>query len=99
MRTGSGPDVALDRQDPPFIVVVTNPGVDKEVIKRIEKLPDRHNLTANIWLVRSPLLVRDLCNELGMGDDPVGTGVVFRLNGTYWGRADQNTWDWMSRAV
>ena len=81
----------------PFIIVVTNPGIDNEIIKRINKLPDRHELTANIWLVRSSLLVRDLSNELGMGDEEVGSGVVFRLNGTYWGRADQNTWDWLGR--
>ncbi len=80
----------------PFIVVVTDPGADNEVIKRIEKL-DQHKLTINTWLVRSPLLVRDLTNELGMADNPVGAGVVFRLNGTYWGRSDQNTWDWLSR--
>lgn len=83
--------------DQPFIVIVTNPGTDNEVIKRIHKLPDRHELMDNIWLVRSSLLVRDLSNELGMGDEEVGSGVVFRLNGTYWGRSDQNTWDWLSR--
>lgn len=83
--------------DPPFIVVVTNPGDGNEVIKRIEEQDDYHQLTDNIWFVRSTLLVKDLCNELGMGEDNVGTGVVLRLNGSYWGRADQNTWDWLSR--
>ena len=83
--------------DSPSIVIVTDPGADNEVIERIRALPDRHELKHNIWLVRSPLLVKDLCNKLGMGDDARGTGVVFRLNGTYWGRADQNTWDWLSR--
>ena len=83
--------------DPPFIIIVTNPGPNNEIINRINRLPDRHELMHNIWLVRSPKLVRDLTNDLGMGDAPVGNGVVFRLNGTYWGRADQNTWDWLSR--
>lgn len=83
--------------DTPFIVVVTNPGTDGEVINRIKGLPDRHELTTNIWLVRSPLLVKDLTDLLGMGDPYHGSGIVFRLNGTYWGRADQNTWDWISR--
>ena len=83
--------------DQPFIVIVTDPGADGEVIRRIKMLPDQHELSSNIWLVRSPRLVKDLCNELGMGDEPHGTGVVFRLNGAYWGRADQNTWDWLSR--
>ncbi len=86
-----------DRQDSPFIVVVTEPGSDGEVINRIRQLPDRHELTTNIWLVRSPLLVKDLTDQLGMGDPYHGAGIVFRLNGTYWGRADQNTWDWISR--
>ncbi len=85
--------------NPPFIVVVTDPGDGDEVVNRIRQLPDRHELTTNIWLVRSPLLVRDLTNKLGLGDDPCGVGVVFRLNGTYWGRADQNTWDWISRVA
>lgn len=88
-----------DQRAVPFIVVVTNPGSDNEVTKRIESLPDRHSLADNIWLVRSPLLVKDLTDELGMGDTQLGTGIVFRLNGTYWGRAKQNTWDWLSRAV
>ena len=78
-------------------MVITKHGVEDEVINRIKKLPDKHEVTTNIWLVRSPLLVRDLTNELGMGDEKLGSGVVFRLNGTYWGRADQNTWDWLSR--
>ena len=85
--------------DSPFIVIVIDPGNDDEVVRRIEELPDRHKLQNDAWLVRSPLLVKDLCNKLGMGDEPVGAGVVFRLNGTYWGRADQNTWDWVSRYV
>ena len=89
--------MAPDGQAPPFIVVVTDPGPNNEVIKLIEELPDQHNVATNVWLVRSSLLVRDLTNQLGMADDPVGAGVVFRLNGTYWGRADQNTWDWLSR--
>lgn len=83
--------------DTPFIVVVTDPGDNNEVIKRIEKLPDKHEFAPNIWLVRSTILVRDLTNDLGLGDDALGNGVVFRLNGSYWGRADQNTWDWLSR--
>ena len=87
-----------DQQDTPFIVVVTDPGTGDEVLNRIRQLPDRHELTTNIWLVRSHLLVKDLTNQLGLGEDPhFGVGVVFRLNGTYWGRADQNTWDWISR--
>ena len=89
--------MAPDQAEAPFIVVITNPGVNNDVLKRIQKLPDRYELTTNIWLVRSSLLVRDLSDELGIGDDAVGTGVVFRLNGTYWGRAKQNTWDWLSR--
>ena len=72
-------------------------GVPAASPNRIKQLPDRHELAHNIWLVHSPLLVRDLSNDLGMGDDPLGSGVVFRLNGTYWGRSDQNTWDWLSR--
>ena len=84
--------------DPSFIVIVTDPGDGDEVIKRIEMQADHHQMTEKIWLLRSTLLVKDLCNELGMGEDNVGTGVVFRLNGAYWGRADQNTWDWLSRA-
>lgn len=86
-----------DPQNPPFIVVVTNAGIDDEVINRIKGMSDRHEVAPNIWLVRSELLVRDLSNALGLGDIQIGTGVVFRLNGTYWGRANQNTWDWLSR--
>ena len=71
--------------------------MDNEIVKRIQKLPDRHEVATNIWLVRSSLLVQDLSDDLGIGDDAVGTGVAFRLNGTYWGRANHNTWDWLSR--
>ena len=84
--------------DTPFIVIVTNPGANNGVINRIKQLsPDHHELTPNVWLVRSPLLVRDFAHAVGLGDDEVGSGVVLRLNGTYWGRSDQNTWDWLSR--
>lgn len=80
-----------------FIVIVSDPGPDNKVITRIKDLPDQHELKENVWLVHSPMLVRELTNELGMGDDAIGTGVVFRLNGTYWGRADPDTWDWLKR--
>ncbi len=56
--------------NPPVIVVVTDPGDGDEVVNRIRQLPDRHELTTNIWLVRSPLLVRDLTNKLGLGTTP-----------------------------
>lgn len=84
--------------DPPFIIIVTNPGINNGVTNRIKQhFPDHLELEHNIWFVRSPLLVRDLANAVGLGDDEIGSGVVLRLNGTYWGRADQNTWDWLSR--
>lgn len=83
--------------DPPFIVIVTDPGDGDEVIKRIEKQADRYELAENVWLIRSPMLVKDLGDELGIGEDQKGSGVAFRLNGSYWGRSNQNTWDWLSR--
>lgn len=83
--------------DSPFIVVLSNPGDNNEVIDRIMQQPDWLKLRDHVWLVRSPELVADLSNQLGLGDEPLGTGIVFRLNGTYWGRASQNTWDWLSR--
>ena len=69
----------------PFIVVVTNPGDDNTVIKRIQDQPDSYRLTAEVWLVRSRLLIQDLADKLGIGEEQVGTGVVFRLIGSYWG--------------
>lgn len=81
-----------------FIVVVTDRGDDDDVIKRIEKQPDRYQINDDIWLVRSGLLVKDLAEELGVGiEGESGSGLVFRLNGSYWGKSSQNTWDWMSR--
>ena len=84
---------------PPFIVIIANPGEDNTVVKRIQEQPDSYRLTDDVWLVRSHLLIQDLADKLGIGEEEeqVGTGVVFRLNGSYWGRSDQNTWDWLSR--
>lgn len=96
--TRSGPDVPPDGTGQAFIVVVTDAGQGDEVITRISSLPDRHQIAQGIWLIRSSLLVKELSDVLGLGDVQVGTGIVFRLNGTYWGRANQNTWDWLSRA-
>ena len=84
--------------DQQFIVVVTDRGDDDDVTKRIEKQPDKHQINEYIWLVRSSLLVKDLAEELGVSiEGERGSGLVFRLNGSYWGKSSQNTWDWMSR--
>lgn len=82
---------------PPFIVIVTNPGEDNTVVQHIEEQPDSYRLTDDVWLVRSRLLIQDLADKLGIGEEHAGTGVVFRLNGSYWGRSELNTWDWFSR--
>lgn len=58
-------------QNAPFIVFVTNPGSDNEVVKRIQKMTDRHELAQNLWLVRSSLLVKDLTDEFGTGRSSV----------------------------
>lgn len=83
--------------DQPFIVVVPDAGGNAGVIERIEQQTDRYKLADNVWLIRSELLVKELAEELGVGEVAHGSAVVFRLNGAYWGRSDQNTWDWLSR--
>ena len=77
-----------------FIVTSHTPALQE----RLDAITDKHEIASNVWLVSSPLLVQDLSNQLGVGDVAVGSGVVFRLNGTYWGRTNQNTWDWLARA-
>ena len=81
-----------------FVFVSTADKPPPEVLSRLASVPDQIQLASNVWLLRSEELVKDLSERLGVGEDPVSSGVVFRLNGTYWGRANANVWDWLSRA-
>lgn len=80
-----------------FIFVPKGNPPPAAMVEKVESLPDQKQLADNVWLIRSSMLVKELSAYLGMGEEPIGSGVVFRLNGTYWGRADANIWDWLGR--
>ena len=55
----SPPQGGSNTMNQPFIVVVTHPGENNDVVKRIEQ-QDHHQIADNVWLVRSDLLVKEL---------------------------------------
>lgn len=79
-----------------FVVVITDPGPKNEVTEAITSL-DSHRIQDNTYLVSTELLVKDLADRIGIGQDQKGSGIAFRADGTHWGRSDMNTWDWLSR--
>ena len=61
---------------------------------------DVHEISSTAFLLTGDFLVRDICADIGMtGPDADILGIVFRLNGTYWGNDHQEIWDWLARAT
>jgi hypothetical protein len=47
------------------------------------------------WFVSAPGTTKELCDQLGITDGTNGTAVVVSV-ASYWGRAHQDIWEWLS---
>ena len=82
-----------------FIIVLPGPDIEGlvERVKSAGFVSDVHVLTDSTMLVRSyadsPQMLTD---HIGMsGDMPQTTGVVFKLNGSYFGYYRKALWQWL----
>jgi hypothetical protein len=55
------------------------------------------NVGAGEWFVIAPsaTTTKELSERIGLGAEPVGSGIVVRAEG-YFGRAPASTWEWIA---
>ncbi len=83
-----------------IILRAPNDAVEQRLAENYPDL-DQIKFSPTTYLLTGDLLVADICDTLGMGagEDADAAGIVLRLNGTYYGRARQEVWDWLARAT
>ncbi len=72
-----------------------DPAANREAAERLKiAYPEHFELGPTAYLVKDDLL-QTVAAHLDIDDDDRIRGVIFRLNGTYWGRERQLLWDWL----
>ena len=93
-----------------FAVILDEPNevVKRRIEQRIEEAKDKylrwHPHTDRLYLVLvdQTMLTRDVAEEIGVrrteeGDaEPMGKGVVFKLNGAFAGFSKSSLWEWLN---
>ena len=72
-----------------------------KITQRIaEKYPDHYVLNDTCFLVHDEGIANTVSESVGIkGDDRIqgGSGVVFKIDGSYSGRASRSLWDWIGK--
>ena len=82
-----------------FAVILNEPNED--VVARIRDAypqPNHYEFSATVYLVAGDLLVDDIIDTVGIGEDNGAAGFVVRLNHGYGGWTNRSIWDWFARA-
>ena len=82
-----------------FAVILNEPSA--EVERRIRDAyppPNHYAFSATVYLVAGDLLVDDIIETVGIGEDSGAAGFVVRLNHGYGGWTNRGIWDWFARA-
>ena len=83
-----------------FAVVLDAP--NSKAVERIQqKYPDHYQLNDTLFLVNSDAITEKIAHAVGISDAEdkrIQSGVVFRLNHSYFGYTSRSLWEWLDNA-
>ena len=60
-----------------------------------KKYEAHHKLSPHLYLIRTTNTAQRIADSIDLGKAETDTGIVLKLNATYWGYYNQEAWDWL----